>query len=264
MEMNAIVKSIMGGKKEVADMTPDQLADFYMKQAMGFESSQFEDMKKSKKLAWTCFAGAMVLCGVTIVASSITVFKNKPNPPGIMQVHDNGDITWLKTLADAKVTYNKATDVSYLKKYIVYRESYDWEQIQDFYDSTMLLSNPTEGNLYATFNSEANPNAPVNVLKDKYRVIPSPGTISWVGDTALVSWSRKTINLVDPTVKPVVEYFVSTITFKYQDQPMDDRERGVNVAGFKVTSYNAVRDSTKTSAVSAVTAATGKPEGTAP
>lgn len=262
--MNAILKSLMGGKKSEADMTPDQLADFYMKQAMEFEKSKFEDMAKSKTLAWRCFAGAMVLCGVTIIASSITVFKNKPNPPGIMQVHDNGDITWLKTLSDAKITYNRATDISYLRKYIVYRESYDWETIQDLYNATMLLSTPTEGNLYATFNSEANPSAPVNVLKDKFRVIPTPGTISWVGDTALVSWSRKTINLVDPFAKPVVEYFVSTITFKYEDQPMDDRDRGINVAGFKATSYNAVRDSTKTSAVSATTAVTGKAEGTAP
>lgn len=262
--MKATVQKLMGGKKEEGEMTPDQLAKFYIEQALAFEVSKFGDMEKSKKLAWRCFAGAMVLAGVTIIASSITVFNNKPNPPGIMQVHDTGEITWLKTLADAKVTYNRATDVSYLRKYIICRESYDWETIQDLYNCTMLLSNSTEGNLYAAFNAEGNPNAPVNVLKDKYRVIPSPGTISWVGDTALVSWSRKTINLVDPFAKPVVEYFVSTMTFKYEDQPMDDRDRGINVAGFKATSYNAVRDSTKTSAVSAVTAVTGKLEGSAP
>jgi type IV secretion system protein VirB8 len=262
--MNSPLQKIMGGKKTEADMTPDQLAKFYIEQALAFEKSQFADMKKSRTLAWRCFAGSMVLVGVTVIVSGINVFYNKPNPPGILQVHDNGNITMLKTLSDAKITYNRATDIAYLRKYIIYRESYDWEQIQDFYDSTMLLSNGTEGKLYAAFNSEANPNAPVNVFKDRFRVIPSPGTISWVGETALVSWSRKTINLVDPYQKPVVEYFVSTITFKYEDQPMDDRERGINVAGWRATSYNAVRDSTKTSAVSAAPPVTSKTEGSAP
>lgn len=256
--MKTTLQKIVGGKKDVVDMTPDQLGDFYMKQALAFETSRFDDMAASKKLAWRCFAGAMVLVGVTVITSGVNAFYNKPNPPGIMQVHDNGDITWLKTLSDAKITYNRATDISYLRKYIVFRESYDWETIQDLYNSTMLLSNGTEGQMYAAFNSEGNPNAPVNVLTDKFRVIPTPGTISWVGDTALVSWSRKTINLTDPYAKPVVEYFVSTLTFKYEDQPMDDRDRGINVAGWKATSYQAARDITKTSAV------TGKVDGSTP
>lgn len=127
--MKSTVKKIVSSKKDVADMTPDQLGDFYMKQAMEFESSKFDDMVKSKKLAWRCFTGAMVLVGVTVIVSGINAFYNKPNPPGIMQVHDNGDITWLKTLSDAKVTYGRATDVSYLRKYITCRESYDWETI---------------------------------------------------------------------------------------------------------------------------------------
>jgi type IV secretion system protein VirB8 len=260
--MKSTVKKIVSSKKDVADMTPDQLGDFYMKQAMEFESSKFDDMVKSKKLAWRCFTGAMVLVGVTVIVSGINAFYNKPNPPGIMQVHDNGDITWLKTLSDAKVTYGRATDVSYLRKYITCRESYDWETIQDHFNCTMLMSTPTEGQLYAAFNGENNPNSPVVVLKDKFRVIPTPGTISWVGDTALVSWSRKTINLVDPFAKPVVEYFISTITFKYEDQPMDDRDRGINVAGWKATSYQAARDITKTSSVTATVPA--KVEGATP
>ncbi len=176
-----------------------------------------------------------------------------------MQVHDNGEVTMLKTLSDGKITYGQATDISYLRKYIEYRESYDWETIQDFYNATVLLSSNTEANVYSAFNAETNQSAPVNVLKDRFRVIAKAGTISFVGDTALVSFSKKTIPLNG--MPPTVDYFVATISYRYENQPMDDKDRGINVAGWKAQSYQVTRDLTKSAAV---TAAADKHEGSTP
>lgn len=154
----------------------------------------------------------------------------------------------LKTLSDGKITYGQATDISYLRKYITYRESYDWETIQDYYNATLLLSSTREGNIYASFNGD-NKMAPVNILKDKFRVIATAGTISFVGETALVSFSKKTISLAGQP--PTTDYFVATVAYEYENQPMDDRDRGINVAGFKVKSYRVERDISKSTAMSA-------------
>ena len=245
-------------KKDVVDMTPDQKADWYLEQAMVFERSKVQAERDSKKIAWRCFAGSMALTGLTVIVSAVLVFNNKPNPPAIMQVHDNGEVTMLKTLSDGKITYGQATDIAYLRKYIEYRESYDWETIQDFYEATVLLSSTTEANIYATFNAESNQSAPVNVLKDRFRVIAKAGTISFVGNTALVSFSKKTIPLNG--MPPTTEYYVATISYLYENQPMDDKDRGINVAGFKVQSYQVSRDLTKAAAVTAA----AKPEGGTP
>jgi type IV secretion system protein VirB8 len=258
MGMGAIMEKLIG-TKEVADMTPDQKGDWYLEQAMVFERSKVQAERDSKKIAWRCFAGSMVLTGLTVIVSAVLVFNNKPNPPAIMQVHDNGEVTMLKTLSDGKITYGQATDISYLRKYIAYRESYDWETIQDFYNATLLLSSVTEGNVYASFNAETNPMAPVNVLKDKFRVIANAGTISFVGDTALVSFSKKTIPLNG--APPTIEYFVATVSYKYENQPMDDKDRGINVAGWKAQTYQVARDLTKSAAV---TASVNKHEESAP
>lgn len=230
-------------------LRPDQLGGWYLQQAMQFERSKVETAIASEKNAWKVAWGLMVVTALTVLVSSVLVFKNKPNPPAVMQVHDNGDIVILKTLADAKLTYGEATDIAYLRKYIHYRESYDWETIQDYYNATLLLSSPREASIYATFNSENNRMSPVNVLKDNYRVIATGGTISFVGHTALVSFSKKTIPLGDKLSKPVTEYYVATMTYEYANQPMDDRDRSINVAGFKVTSYQVARDITKSAAV---------------
>ncbi len=69
------------GKKDVADMTPDQLANWYLEQAMQFERSKVQAERDSKKIAWRAFAGAMALTGLTVVVSAVLVFNNKPNPP---------------------------------------------------------------------------------------------------------------------------------------------------------------------------------------
>lgn len=248
MSMGAIIEKLIGAK-DVVDMTPDQKGDWYLEQAMVFERSKVQAERDSKKIAWRCFAGSMALTGLTVIVSAVLVFNNKPNPPAIMQVHDNGEVTMLKTLSDGKITYGQATDISYLRKYIAYRESYDWETIQDFYNATLLLSSTTEGNVYASFNAETNPMAPVNVLKDKFRVIANAGTISFVGDTALVSFSKKTIPLTG--APPTIEYFVATVSYKYENQPMDDKDRGINVAGWKAQTYQVTRDLTKSAAVTA-------------
>ncbi len=250
------IKEKLSGKKDVADMTPDQVGTWFLEQAMAFERSKTETERASKKLAWRCFASAMALAGVTVVASAVVVFVNKPNPPAIMQVNDRtGEVTMLRTLSDPKIAYGKATDYKYLRDYIRYRESYDWEMIQDYYNATLLLSDAREGNIYAAFNADGNKNAPVNVLKDRYRVIATGGTISFVGETALVSLTKKTIPLNGQP--PVTEYFVATVAFGYENQPMDDRDRGINVPGFKVTSYHVERDITKSAALSAADSAEG-------
>jgi len=167
-----------------------------------------------------------------------------------------GEVTQLTTLKDGKMSFGKATDLFYLRQYIHYRESYDWELIQSFYDATKLLSSVQEGDLYKKFSDPSNPKAPVNILKDNFRVIATAGTIAFVGETALVSFSKKTIPL-NGNGKPRTEYFQATIAFEYENAPMTDKDRGINVPGFKVTSYTVERDITKSAAVATDAAVEG-------
>ncbi len=238
------------GKTDDRRLRPDQLGNWYIEQAMAFERSKADDSARSKKIAWRCVVGMAVLLGITVVTSGVVVLNNKPNPPGILMVNnETGEIRQLRTLAETKIKITKATDLFNLRRYVAYRESYDWETIQDMFDATALLSSQAEAKLYKDQNSEQNKISPVNVLKDKYRVIATAGTVAFVGKTAIVSFSKKTIPVSGPTPdKPLVEYFQATITFEYEDIPMDDRDRGINPAGFKVTSYTVARDFTKSSA----------------
>lgn len=239
-----------------AKLRPEQLGMWYLKQAMDAERSKVKDGKRSTKLAWRVAAASWVITGIAIVTSGIVTMNNKPNPPAVLLMNEHsGEIRQLRTLADGKIPLTQANDIFNLRRYIAYRESYDWETVQDMFDATVLLSSSEEAKLYKADNSEQNKLSPVNVLRDKYRVIATAGTVSFVGKTAIVSFSKKTVPVGGLVDKPLVEYYQATIAYEYADAPMDDRDRGINPAGFKVASYHVSRDITKSSAVS--TASTG-------
>lgn len=230
--------------KEQSKKSANQMAQWYLDQAMTFEKSQTQQARESKVLAWRCFFMSMALTTITIITSAVLIFVNKPNPPVVMRVNElSGEVMMLKTLSDEKISYGEATDIAYLRRYVEYRESYDWETIQDLYNSTLLLSNKQEGRIYAEFNGVQNKLSPVNTLKDRARVLAKAGTIAFVGKTALVSFSK--------TLKPLngqpssVEYYVATIAYEYTNNSMSDQDRGINPAGFTVTSYRVDRDISK-------------------
>lgn len=250
-------KKSLPAEENKGAMTMEKLGDWYMEQAMQFEKSKREDERASKILAWRVASGMMVITAIAVAAAGINMFVNKPNPP-VVWSHNTvtGEVTQLRALADGKITLSKATDLYYLKQYIQYRESYDWQTLQAFYDATLELSSAEEGKRYKDYMdpSAVNVKSPVNMYKNNLRVIATAGTISFVGDVALVSYQKKFIPL-NGADKPYTEYYQATVAFEYLDAPKDDRDRGINVPGFKVTSFTPARDVTKSTAVDS--AATG-------
>jgi type IV secretion system protein VirB8 len=238
------------GEADEAKLRPDQLGSWFLKEAMEFERSKVEVARSSSKLAWRCVAGMAVLLAITVVTSGVVVLNNKPNPPGILEVNrQTGEIRQLKTLADTKIKLDEANDIFNLRRYVEYRESYDWETIQSMFDATMALSSSKEGELYKAFASENNKAAPVNVLKDRYRVIAKAGTVTFINNIALVSFSKKTVPM-NAGERPTTEYYQATIAYEYnKDLALDSSGRGINPAGFQVTSYRVDRDVTKNAAV---------------
>jgi len=230
----------------------DQLSQWFLDQALEFERSKREAERKSKTVAWRVAIGALIIAGLAVVAAGVNMFVNKPNPP-VVWSHNSvtGEVVQLRALSNGKVDLGKATDLYYLRQYIQYRESYDWETLQDFYDATVELSSPEEAKRYKKLMNPdpTNAKSPVNQYKNNYRVIAKAGTISYIGDVALVSYEKKFIPLTNEgNEKPHVEYFQATIAREYEDAPKTDRDRGINVPGFKVTSFTPERDVTKAAA----------------
>jgi type IV secretion system protein VirB8 len=218
-------------------------AKWYLDQALGFEKSKQDLQAAQAKLAWRVAGGAMLLAAVSILGASGLVLLKRPNPPAVLR--DNtvtGQVDVLDVVAEGKVPFGEKEDRADLRRYVEMRESYDWETIQDMFDTVKLMSADKERDAYVSLYSV--PNAPQKVLKDQYRIVSRVGAITFVGSTAQVFFSKKLIPL-SAGGQPKTEYWVATIAYRHDRLPERGSELESDPTGFRVTSYTVDRDWTR-------------------
>jgi len=231
-----------------------EMGKWYLKQAMLFEKSKQDSQKRITQLALRGAIGALVVAAVSIVGSSALVLLKRSNPPAVLRVNTvNGVTDVLDVATEGHMSFTEAQDRADLRRYVEMRESYDWETIQDLFNSVKLMSAEQERDVYVKLF--ALPNAPQKVLKDQYRIVARVGPITFVGSTAQVFFSKKLIPLGSGQ-QPKTEYWVATISYRHEQIPEKRSELDVNPNGFRVTSFTVDRDWTRsTDATAAAPAA---------
>jgi len=221
---------------------------------MLFEKSKQDAQKRITQLALRGAVGALVVAAVSIVGSSALVLLKRPIPPAVLRVNTvNGVTDVLDVATEGHMSFTEAQDRADLRRYVEMRESYDWETIQDLFNSVKLMSAEQERDVYVKLF--ALPNAPQKVLKDQYRIVARVGPITFVGSTAQVFFSKKLIPLGSGQ-QPKTEYWVATISYRHEQIPEKRSELDVNPNGFRVTSFTVDRDWTRsTDATAAAPAA---------
>ena len=231
------------GTSATKEPTAIEMGKWYLKQAMLFEKSKQEAQKRITQLALRGAIGALVVAAVSIVGSSALVLLKRPNPPAVLRVNTaNGVTDVLDVATEGHMSFTEAQDRADLRRYVEMRESYDWETIQDLFNSVKLMSAEQERDVYVKLF--ALPNAPQKVLKDQYRIVARVGPITFVGSTAQVFFSKKLIPLGSGQ-QPKTEYWVATISYRHEQIPEKRSELDVNPNGFRVTSFTVDRDWTR-------------------
>jgi len=220
-----------------------EMGKWYLKQAMLFEKSKQDSQKRITQLALRGAIGALVVAAVSIVGSSALVLLKRSNPPAVLRVNTvNGVTDVLDVATEGHMSFTEAQDRADLRRYVEMRESYDWETIQDLFNSVKVMSAEQERDVYVKLF--ALPNAPQKVLKDQYRIVARVGPITFVGSTAQVFFSKKLIPLGSGQ-QPKTEYWVATISYRHEQIPEKRSELDVNPNGFRVTSFTVDRDWTR-------------------
>lgn len=231
------------GTSATKEPTAIEMGKWYLKQAMLFEKSKQEAQKRITQLALRGAIGALVVAAVSIVGSSALVLLKRPNPPAVLRVNTaNGFTDVLDVATEGHMSFTEAQDRADLRRYVEMRESYDWETIQDLFNSVKVMSAEQERDVYVKLF--ALPNAPQKVLKDQYRIVARVGPITFVGSTAQVFFSKKLIPLGSGQ-QPKTEYWVATISYRHEQIPEKRSELDVNPNGFRVTSFTVDRDWTR-------------------
>lgn len=231
-------------KFDYGSAKPKDAGRHFVQEAAAFEKAWVERTKQQNK-TYLFFAGAALVVAALMAIAVMLLTPLKSVEPFVVRVDNNTGVTdVVSTLKQKSVANDEVINKYWLSLYVRNREGYSWETIQTSYDTTMLLSNPTEQARFSGIYQS--PNAPHKVLGKNFRVAVKIRNIAFVGDTAQVRFSKTTAGSVptpqqsgsrSETSVNKTDNYIATITFDYQNRPTKEQDRLINPLGFQVTNY---------------------------
>jgi type IV secretion system protein VirB8 len=205
----------------------------YLEEARGLERDYLEEVARSRRVAWAVAFTSLGLVGV-LSGAVLALLPLKRVEPFVVRVDNaTGGVDVVTTLRDAQQSYGEAVDKFQLNKYVLSRESYDYETVQATYDDAVLLSSPeVQREFRAIYDG---PKARDKVFGDRVRFIVKVRSITLAKSTAVVRFVR-TRHTADGA-QDGDEPFVATLGYEYIAAPMREEDRLLNPLGFQVTSY---------------------------
>lgn len=205
-------------------------------EAKKFHQTDIERTRKVAKIAWYVAGGCMLIAGVA-VGAVVALTPLKTVEPFVIRVDNNTGATDIVTVMKQRETsYGEVMDKFWLAQYVRYRESYDWQTVQETFDATNLLSSQSEQELFSRIYKD-NPNAPHKVLRDTAKVDVRVNAISFVGNMAQVRFEKMVVPFNKSAIIPEPQRYIATIAYEYKNSGMKDEDRLINPLGFQVTSY---------------------------
>jgi type IV secretion system protein VirB8 len=207
----------------------------YLEESRGLERDYLEELVRSRRAAWRVAAGTAVLVAIALAALLALVPLKRVEAFVLRVDNATGAVDLVTTLGDRQASYGEVVDRYFLNKYVLARESYDYETLQTAYDTTALMSIAEVQREYAALFD--GPKARDKVLANRVRLVVrvrsiAPGTTR---NTAVVRFATRAVH-GDGTSEPE-ESLVATIGFRYVGGAMHEQDRLVNPLGFQVTSY---------------------------
>ncbi len=207
----------------------------YLEESRGLERDYLEELVRSRRVAWRVAAGAAVLVAAALAAVMALVPLKRVEAFVLRVDNATGAVDLVTTLRDEQASYGEVVDRYFLNKYVLARESYDYETLQTAYDTTALMSSSEVQREYAALFD--GPKARDKVLANRVRIVAkirsiAPGTTR---NTAVVRFATRAAHAGGTS--EVEESLVATIGFRYVGGAMREQDRLVNPLGFQVTSY---------------------------
>lgn len=181
---------------------------------------------------------SIILAGIEGIALlSLTPLKSVE--PYILQVDSQGITNVLKPLREGSensLTEVEAVTKSFIVKYVIGRETYDPQDLNRNYDLIRLMSSSEESERFNNSIANGNPSSPVERYKSTTTRTVKISSVSFLDKrkkTAQVRFSTTENSRNEHREN----FWVSILTFRYVNTPMDENDRLNNPLGFQVVTY---------------------------
>lgn len=199
----------------------------------------YQSVKISRNRWFLVGVIGLVLTGIEGLAL-LFLTPLKTVEPYILQVDNkSGMTTVLKPLRDNQenvLTQEEAVTKSFIVKYVIARETYDPQDLNRNYDLARLMSSSDEASRFNESIGNSNPTSPVERFKTNTVRTVKISSVSFLDQKKKTAQVR--FMTTETTRNEIKEdYWVSILTFRYVNAPMDETDRLSNPLGFQVVTY---------------------------
>jgi len=217
------------------DMRDEKLADYY-REAESWSEDRQAAADRSVRLAWIA-AGVLAVIALVEAFALVALIPLKRDVPYTLLVdRETGYVQALKPFAGETLAADSAITRSFLVQYVIARESFDIDSLQEDYRKVGLWSAGEARERYIAAMRPSNPLSPQASLPRRSTIDVQIRSVSSLSaNTAMVRFS--TVR-TDPGARPqVAQNWAAVVTYRYSNAEMSADDRLTNPLGFQVTRY---------------------------
>lgn len=184
---------------------------------------------------WIVVGVLALILAILEAGALIGLAPLKAVEPYVIQLDNNTGMTRvIQPLAETPLTEIEAVTKFFLVKYIVARETYDPQDLNQNYDQVRLMSTLEEANRFDGYIR--GPESPVEHLGNSFTRTIRISSVSFLNkSTAQVRFTSTQRQAA--TNEKQEGYWIATLSFRFATAPMDEKERLNNPLGFQIKSY---------------------------
>lgn len=217
------------------EVRSEELEQYYI-EAESWSADRQRSVDRSRRIAWIVAGFAGVIALVEAFTLFLLIPLKREVPYTLLVDRHTGYVEALEPLEQDRITADSALTRSFLVQYVIARESFDIDTLQENYRKVGLMSAGEARQRYLSQMQSGTPGNPLATLPRRATVDVRISSVSSLSpDTAMVRFD--TIQ-TDPGGQPqLAQTWATIIRYQYSDAEMSAADRLVNPMGFQVVRY---------------------------
>jgi len=204
---------------------------------------------RSWRQAWRVAGafGVLGLAAIVVAGGAVATSMRPAQPPEVLVVNRaDGSVQPLTSLTAFQMHPEEATIRRNVNTFLSAREGYSYEQADTHYYTAAAFMSPRLQSQWVQMWNPSNPDSPPKKYKRERRIKVSVGAITILRNGpgaaigARASFTRS--ELVNDLEEGPPTSWIATISFRWVNQPTNERDRRINDLGMEITDYTADRD----------------------
>lgn len=208
----------------------------YYRDAESWGGDREEALRRSRRTAWIVAACALVVAVLEAIAIVLLTPLKTVEPYTLLVDRQTGFVQALEPLNPERISGDAALTRSFLVQYVIAREGFDIDSVQNDYRKVALWSAETARTSYMSAMQASNPDSPLVRLPRTSRVEVRVKSVSSMGrNVAMVRFDTQRQDVGGRAHPP--QAWMAVIRYRYSGEPMSLEDRFVNPLGFQVLRY---------------------------